>query len=232
MRNKLGILIVICLDIVLVLLIKGLISSVKTCYNHTIKLNEKVNNTYKFEIKNINNLTYYLYTPSIKKDNMPLIIYLHGNDNDLTKDKFATNLSDGYYDYLDAYVVIPKLDSQYSNWIDINKDIVDLINYMFNNYSIDVNRISLTGYDNGGTGVYQLQTKLSNTFNCILPMNGDIRNKYVDINKVNKTKIWLYTTNSDSTGSLINTSKITKYDGDFSLEYNNKDIINWLVNCK
>ena len=235
MRNKLGVVIIICLDLILVLLFKGLIGSIKTCYKHTIKLNVKkdISNTYKLEMNKLNDLSYYLYTPSNKKDNMPLIIYLHGNNNDITNENITKYLSDGYYDYLESYVVIPKLDSKYSNWLDINTQIVDLINYMYNNYNIDINRISLTGYDKGATGVYQLQTKIPNTFSCILPMNGNIKDIYVDTNKINKTKVWLYTSNSDNyTSSLINSSKITKYDGDYSLEYKNKDVINWLANCK
>ena len=231
MRNKLGVIgsiVIISLCLVLVLLVKGLTSSIKTCYRHTIELNNNITDTYKLELKKLNNLNYYLYTPSNKKDNIPLIIYLYGDN-----DKFVKYLDDGYYDYLDAYVVIPILDSKYNNWIDINTDILELINYMYNNYSIDVNRISLTGYDKGATGVYQLQTKYPNTFKCILPMNGNINDSNVDISKINKTKIWLYTSNNDNyTSSLINSSKITKYDGDLSLEYKNKDIINWLANCK
>ena len=229
MRNKLGVVIVLFLVILLVFLTKGLIGSVKSFYNHTKEINTKID-SYKLEIKDIDGLSYYLYSPNKKENKFGLIIYLHGNSNDIEKDNFVKLLSEGYYKDINSYVVIPKLES--NDWINEYNKIINIINYMYNTYDIDINKITLTGYDNGGTGVYELQSKLPNTFACILPINGDITNSNVDINKIGKTKVWAYTNTEDSyTVSTINNIKITKYSGDISNEYKNKEVINWLVNC-
>ena len=137
--------------------------------NKTKKKEKNIPSSY--ELKTLGNLQYYLYTPSNPIDNMPLIMYLHGGTNKksnveslLTTDGFPKYLYDGYYNDLRAYVVIPKLENNYTGWSDITDSLRNLIKTIHENYSIDMNKISLTGHSMGGTGTYQVQIKLSNTF--------------------------------------------------------------------
>lgn len=210
----------------------------------------------KYELKSIGNLQYYLYTPSNPTNGMPLIMYLHGGTNKksnveslLTTDGFPKYLYDGYYGNLRAYVVIPKLTNSYTGWVDISDNLRDLIKSASTNYGIDTNKISLTGHSMGGTGTYQLQVKLSNTFACIAPMSGSIRNTEENLNALGKTKIWAFVGTNDtivapaSTRTVIDSlknkgsnAKITEFDGADhfgvpSLGYKNNELINWLVNC-
>lgn len=210
----------------------------------------------KYELKSIGNLQYYLYTPSNPTNGMPLIMYLHGGTNKksnveslLTTDGFPKYLYDGYYSDLRAYVVIPKLTNSYTGWVDISDNLRDLIKSISTNYEIDTNKVSLTGHSMGGTGTYQLQVKLSNTFDCIAPMSGSIRNTEENLNALGKTNIWAFVGTNDtivdpvSTKTIIDSLKnkganvrITEFDGidHFgvpSLGYKNSDFINWLVNC-
>ncbi len=39
-----------------------------------------------------------------------------------------------------------------------------------------ISKVALTGHSIGGTGAYQLQIKLPNTFACIAPMSGFVKN--------------------------------------------------------
>ncbi len=217
---------------------------------------EEKNIPSSYELKTLGNLQYYLYTPSNPIDNMPLIMYLHGGTNKksnveslLTTDGFPKYLYDGYYNDLRAYVVIPKLENNYTGWSDITDSLRNLIKTIHENYSIDMNKISLTGHSMGGTGTYQVQIKLSNTFACIAPMSGSIRNSEENINALSKTKIWAFVgtndkiVNPDSTRVIINElqdkgadAKITELDGTDhfgvpSLGYKDDEFINWLVNC-
>lgn len=210
----------------------------------------------KYELKSIGNLQYYLYTPSNPTNGMPLIMYLHGGTNKksnveslLTTDGFPKYLYEGYYSDLRAYVVIPKLTNSYTSWIDISDNLRYLIKSISTNYGIDTNKVSLTGHSMGGTGTYQLQVKLSNTFACIAPMSGSIRNTEENLNALEKTKIWAFVGTSDkivdpiSTKTIIDSLKnkganvrITELNGidHFgvpSLGYKNSELINWLVNC-
>ncbi len=210
----------------------------------------------KYELKSLGNLQYYLYTPSNPTNNMSLIMYLHGGTNKklgveslLTTDGFPKYLYDGYYGNLRAYVVIPKLANNYTGWVDIYNELRNLIKVMNANYQIDLNKVSLTGHSMGGTGTYQIQIKLSNTFACIAPMSGSIRNTEENLNALSKTKIWAFVGTNDtivdpaSTRTIINSLKnmgsnarITEFNGTNhfgvpSLGYKNSDFINWLVNC-
>lgn len=210
----------------------------------------------KYELKNLGNLQYYLYTPSNPTNNMPLIMYLHGGTNKkldaqalLTTDGFPKYLYDGYYGNLRAYVVIPKLANNYIGWVDVSNELQNLIKTMNNNYQIDLNKVSLTGHSMGGTGTYQVQIKLPNTFACIAPMSGSIRNNEENLNALSKTKIWAFVGTNDtivdpaSTRTIIETLKnkgadvrLTEFDGAThfdvpSLGYKNSEFINWLVNC-
>ncbi len=210
----------------------------------------------KFELKSLGNLQYYLYTPSNPVNNMPLIMYLHGGTNKrsnveslLTTDGFPKYLYDGYYGNLRAYVVIPKLTNNYTGWVDIADNLKNLIKNISTNYSVDMNKVSLTGHSMGGTGTYQVQIKLSNTFACIAPMSGSVKNTEENISALSKTKVWAFVGTNDtivdpsSTRTIISalkskgaTAKITEFDGidHFgvpSLGYKNSEFINWLVSC-
>lgn len=210
----------------------------------------------KNELKSLGNLQYYLYTPSNPTDNMPLIMYLHGGTNKklsveslLTTDGFPKYLYDGYYGNLRAYVVIPKLTNNYTGWADISDNLKNLIKSISTNYGIDTNKVSLTGHSMGGTGTYQVQVKLPNTFACIAPMSGSIRNTEENLNALSKTKIWAFVGTNDtivdptSTRTIIESLKnrganvrLTEFDGTDhfdvpSLGYKNSEFINWLVNC-
>lgn len=208
------------------------------------------------ELRKVGSLQYYLYTPSNPTSDMPLIIYLHGGTNKkedvtalLTTDGFPKYLYDGYYEDLRAYVAIPKLDNRHKGWADISDQIRDLIKNLNSNYAIDMDKVSLTGHSMGGTGTYQLQVKLPNTFACIAPMSGSIRNSEATIEALSKTKIWAFIgtedtiVSPDSSRTIISALdekgadvKITELEGAThfdvpSLVYKNNDLIQWLVNC-
>ena len=224
-----------------------------------INSNDTQNNdlSSKFELKQLGNLQYYLYIPNNPTSSMPLIIYLHGatfknlDISELLKtDGFPKYVNDGYYGDLRSFVVIPKIDSNTKNWVDISDSLEGLIKSINSNYSIALDKVSLTGHSIGGTGTYQLQIKLPNTFACIAPMSGFVRNSDENIDALSKTKIWAFVGSNDTVISPNSTkqvikllkdkdidAKITEYqDADHFtvpvLGYKDKDFINWLVNCK
>lgn len=209
----------------------------------------------KMELKKVGRLQYYLFTPSNPTDKMPLIVYLHGGTNKkadvtalLTTEGFPKYLYDGYYGDLRAYVAIPKLDNSYKGWADISGQIRDMIKTLNTDYTIDMARIALTGHSMGGTGTYQLQAKLPNTFACIAPMSGSVQNTQENLTALSKTKIWAFVAAEDtivspnSSREIIKAlnekganAKITELNGAThfdvpSLAYKNPDLIQWLVN--
>lgn len=208
------------------------------------------------ELKKVGCLEYYLYTPNNPTSNMPLIVYLHGGTNKkadvtalLTTEGFPKYLYDGYYGDLRAYVAIPKLDNSYKGWADVSNQIRDLIKSLHTDYTIDMKKIALTGHSMGGTGTYQLQIKLPNTFACIAPMSGSVQNTKTNLVALSKTKIWAFVgtvdaiVNPDSSRVIIKAlsaqganAKITELEGAThfdvpSLVYKDDALIQWLVTC-
>ncbi len=225
-------------------------------YEDKLAENEKKEISSEFKLCTLGNLQYYLYIPSNPTTNMPLIMYLHGGTNKksdvellLTTDGFPKYLYDGFYGDLRAYVVIPKLANTYTSWADIADDLQNLIKNINLNCGIDLNKVSLTGHSMGGTGTYQLQVKLPNTFACIAPMSGSIRNTKENLNALSKTKVWAFIgtndtiVNPNSSRIIISSLKenganaqlteledATHFDVP-SQAYKNSEVIKWLVNC-
>ncbi len=208
------------------------------------------------ELRKIGDLQYYLYSPEDPTEDMPLIIYLHGGTNKkaaveelLSTDGFPKYLYEGYYGDLRAYVAVPKLSNDYKGWADVYEQIRDLIKDLSTSCGISMSRVSLTGHSMGGTGTYQLQVKLPNTFACIAPMSGSIRNTEENLTALAKTKIWAFVGTNDTvvdpessrtiisalqelgaTAKITELSDATHFDVP-ALAYKNDDLIDWLVNC-
>ena len=208
------------------------------------------------ELKKVGKMQYYLYTPSDPEPNMPLIVYLHGGTNKkadvgelLTLEGFPKFLYEGYYGDLRAYVAVPKLDENLSGWVSVADTIRNMIKSISDNYGIDMKKVSLTGHSLGGTGTYQLQLKMSNTFACIAPMSGSVKITESNIGALAKTKIWAFIGSNDkivdpkSSIEAVDALKkinaeanITILEGAThfdvpSLAYKNEALIEWLVNC-
>ena len=157
------------------------------------------------ELKHHGDLPYYLYAPSNAVGGMPLIVYLHGGTNKraetaalLTTDGFPKYLHEGYFGDLRAYVAIPKLDNSHKGWESVSDQISSLINSLHTAYAIDMSKIALTGHSMGGTGTYQLQIKLPDTFACIAPMSGSVQNTSENLIALKKTKIWAFVGTRDT----------------------------------
>ncbi len=207
--------------------------------------------------KESNDFKYLLYTPANPKDNMPLIVYLHGasgkgnNLSALTSvDGFPLYVKSGSIGNVPAYIIMPQLTSEKKGWDEVKNSLIELINYMKNTYNIDTNHISLTGHSMGGTGVWNIALSNPDLFSCIAPMSGSIKNTKENLEKLSKIPIWAFVgandtiVNPDTSKifinklSLINNqAKITIFDNAThfdvpSLAYLDKDIdlVDWLIN--
>ncbi len=206
------------------------------------------------ELHNVGGMDYYLYIPANPSENMPLVIYLHGGTNKrgatpelLTTDGFPKYLYDGYYGDLRAYVAVPKLDDSYKGWVDAYVLIGNLVKTLSDNYSIDRSNIALTGHSMGGTGTYQLQLKLQDTFARIAPLSGSVLNSKSNLEALRKTQIWAFVGTADtivdpqSSRDIVSalqssgaSARITELDGAThfdvpSLAYKDPELIRWLI---
>lgn len=140
-------------------------------------------------------LTFLLFTPSsaeYEKD-IPVVFWLHGSgecgvSEKTYRSKFIPKMLDNWkFDGFNAYVVCPILTSG-GSWNcerDANR-IMEIINYMKENYSIDENNISITGASLGGLGTQYMVAKMPDVFSRAVvlsgyPCNADIKDITVPI---------------------------------------------------
>lgn len=130
----------------------------------------------------LDSFKYHLYTPQNATENMPLIVYLHSAS--MVKNPGKSVLSDGGFPaYLQkggkstipAYVVLPSVplnvtDKENKDWLNYGPSLVELINTLSEEYKIDKNRISLTGYSMGGDGAIAVAANYPDVFSCTVPV--------------------------------------------------------------
>jgi len=147
---------------------------------------------------------YWLYTPANPKENMPLLVYLHGGSgkgedlNNITDvDGFAKYLKEGRLGDVQAYVIIPQLPSYKKGWISVKNSIISLINEVQADFKIDKNNISLTGHSMGGTGSWNMALAFPETFARVAPLSGSARDKQENIDILKNSHIWAFVGTND-----------------------------------
>ena len=158
----------------------------------------QINTEFSMSKKNYEGLNYWLYTPSNAKDNMPLIIYLHGGSGKGDDLDLITNV-DGFPKYIkegtlsaDAYIVFPQCPSDQNGWNVLSAKIEELINYTCNEFSINTDKISITGHSMGGAGTWTLALSNPNLFYKIAPMSGSVKTNDTNLEKLSAIPVWAF----------------------------------------
>ena len=199
-------------------------------------------------------MKYWLYTPTDAKENMPLIVYLHGTtgkSNDpnqlLNIDEFPKFLAEGMLGEVPAYVLIPQLTPDKRDWASMKETVVSAIQKVVADHHIDSKNISLTGFSMGGAGVWNIAVSYPELFRCIAPCSGGLRSSEAALSALSNMKIWTFVGTADTVvkpqatidfiAQLRNPQAvITKFDGAThtdvpALVYLNDEIglIQWLI---
>ena len=147
---------------------------------------------------------YLLYTPKNASADMPLIVYLHGGHgkgSDLSvltgTDGFPQYLADGLLGEGPAYVLIPQLPADQRGWKPAAETVLQLIEKVCAENSIDRSRISLTGHSMGGTGTWDLALMYPDVFSRIAPMSGSIKTTPETLSALNNMPIWTFVGDED-----------------------------------
>ena len=141
--------------------------------------------------------SYWLYTPKNATEGMPMIVYLHGgsgkgDDPELITavDGFPKYLQDGDLGEIPAYVIIPQLPSTDKGWSSVKNQLLSLINGCINKYSVDTERVSLTGHSMGGTGAWSIALASPETFCAVAALSGSVKVTDENITVLSKIPIW------------------------------------------
>ena len=126
-------------------------------------------------------LDYWLYAPSGARDDLPLIVYLHGGSgrgDDLELVMEAESLPKFLRDgdlAPSAYVVMPQLPSGETGWNGVTEGLAELIDAVVEDCGADADRVSLTGHSMGGTGAFAVAAAMPGRFSCVTPLSGSVR---------------------------------------------------------
>jgi len=144
---------------------------------------------YSLDTKNIsktkpsrNHMGFWVYIPNVSLvqdvEKLPLIVFLHGLGECSSNLNTVYNVRHGIPYYLrtgnnyPAIFIIPQLYNTSDSWESKHKYVKGIIDYAIANYNVDTNKIALTGFSLGGSGVWQIALKYPNLFSCLVPVSG------------------------------------------------------------
>ena len=117
----------------------------------------------------------HVYVPSDLKAKSPLLISLHGMDQDPNYQQSKTHWEE-VADTAGFVVVYPRGGTGMSTWdIQGDKDtkwITEIISQMVAEYNIDTKRVYLTGFDMGGMFVYHAMSKIADKIAAFATSSG------------------------------------------------------------
>lgn len=125
-----------------------------------------------------NYLDYYLHIPEGATEQMPLIIFLHGdgevNEVHTLKNFAMMKSARAIYGEEFPFIGLTPCTRQYS-WISgtIPETLMDLILYTCAQYNVDAQHIILTGHSRGAIGVWHIVGQYGDFFSAAVPVSCD-----------------------------------------------------------
>lgn len=121
----------------------------------------------------INNRQVYVYAPQNIKSNRPLLISMHGMNQDINYQKNQAKW-ESVADTANIVVAYPSGENK--SW-DISGDkdtkyLISIINKMYEDYKIDKSRVYLSGFSMGGMMTYHAMNKIPDYFAAFAPVSG------------------------------------------------------------
>ena len=219
----------------------------------TVDNSTKITSGYNLNSYQYNGRTYqyWLYMPknNTKRQEMPLVIYLHGDGgrkstNDVNKYALPKYIANG--DDYPFFMIAPYCNNQanfhnegYMNFI------IELINYITKTYNIDTSRIIMSGGSSGAAGAYLITAK-NKIFSSLVIISGVTYTLDADKEKdLTYLPIWVFHGNNDRQVDYNTTKrhvdniktyggniKLTTYNGGHDstdIAFATKEVINWMI---
>lgn len=129
-------------------------------------------------------IKYFLYVPEGAKKGMPLVIFLHGKgeQNNIAAVKNlapVTSVINGSVQGSEKFIFLAPASPGSQLWHESGTwgSLINLIDEIVKEYSINTNRIYLTGFSAGGCAVWELVEKYPTKFRAAVPVScsGNIR---------------------------------------------------------
>ena len=196
-----------------------------------------------------NDLGFWIYMPDISLvkdlDKIPMIVFLHGTGEWGSNLNNLNNIQPFYLKDRDypAIIIYPQCPANVA-WSSIHSKIKGLIDYSISNYNVDPDKIALTGFSWGGTGVWEIGVQYPNLFSCLVPVCGYMNaNSYNDSSKYPDCPIWINASTGDRTnatavslnqklkdaGKDVQFSSYTNIHSEMQAIAYTKNLIDWMI---
>ena len=209
--------------------------------------------TSKQTAQHFENTDYLLYLPegySNDEKRWPLILYLHGkslrgNDLEMLKSYGLAALLEK--DLAIPFVVVSPQCPDDRYWMTEDETLNQLVDHVVSTYSIDPERIYVTGHSMGGRGTWQLAFKHPEKFAAIVPMS-DAPPDNAWTSRVAKVPAWVFHGTSDELepiertrefvealkklGAEVKFTPLPERDHFILDTYENRELYDWLLQHK
>ncbi len=151
---------------------------------------------------------YFLYTPEEAKENLPLILYLHGGSGKPESEEGDLNLlvaGDGLPKFVqeerveaNAYIAFPQLPYGKKGWSDVKASLLEFVSELSERLNIDSERISITGHSMGGKGTWDIALSYPELFYKVSPLSGNVTTSETNLRKLMDKPVWAFVGEEDT----------------------------------
>lgn len=142
-------------------------------------------------------LDYYVHIPDNAVINMPLIVYLHGdgevNDPHSLPISGLSHIVRAVYGEEFPFILLePNTRVKSWNSRNIPKLLIELIDSISEQYSINTDKIILTGHSRGAMGVWNMISIYGNYFSAAVPVSSPHQKDHIEYLKASEVPVWTF----------------------------------------
>lgn len=142
-------------------------------------------------------LNYYVHVPEDAVEDMPLIVYLHGDGEVNQPFSLLKRGIGGYVKniYGEAFpFILLEPNTRIKSWIsgDIPELLIELIDHVAEEYKINKDKIIITGHSRGAIGVWDLISTYGNYFSAAVPVSSPHQKGHIEYLKAAEVPVWTF----------------------------------------
>ena len=142
-------------------------------------------------------LNYYVHIPENAVTEMPLIVYLHG-DGEVNKPHGLPKrgiklLTEKVYGIAFPFILLEP-NTRIKSWTqgDIPELLIGLIDRVADRYSVNKDKIIITGHSRGAIGVWDMISIYGNYFSAAVPISSPHQKGHIDYIKAAEVPVWTF----------------------------------------
>lgn len=165
----------------------------------TASLGENAGSRYECYYSDVHDdyLNYYVHIPENAVPNMPLIVYLHGdgevNQPHALPKRGIKLLTEQVYGNAFPFILLEP-NTRIKSWTqgDIPELLIGLIDRVAERYSVNTDKIIITGHSRGAIGVWNMISIYGNYFSAAVPVSSPHQKGHIDYIKAAEVPVWTF----------------------------------------